>query len=80
MKQRARLSWREPAATLIEVGGRDITNEVVGVKFEASPDGGILTLDLFAPDVEVDGEVDMKIGEETTKLLIKLGWTPPRSG
>lgn len=72
-----KLSLR-PCHGTVQVDGR----ELGGVR-SLSLDAGVdeiprLSLDLVAPEVEVDGEMTVIVTDEVRETLTALGWTPPQ--
>src|SRR5690606_24072840 len=72
-----KLSLR-PCRGTVQVDGR----ELGGVR-SLSLDAGVdeiprLSLDLVAPEVEVDGEMTVIVTDEVRQTLTALGWTPPQ--
>lgn len=72
-----KLSLR-PGRGTVQVDGR----ELGGVR-SLSLDAGVdeiprLSLDLVAPEVEVDGEMTVIVTDEVRQTLTALGWTPPQ--
>lgn len=72
-----KLSLR-PCRGTVQVDGR----ELGGVR-SLSLDAGVdkiprLSLDLVAPEVEVDGEMTVIVTDTVRQTLTALGWTPPQ--
>lgn len=65
--------------TRVELNGVDISEHCQGVRFGAQvKDVCQATLDLLVGEVEIDGDVLLRMPDEATRdLLIKHGWTPP---
>lgn len=61
------------------VDGTDISSTLGGLQFEshAGVDLNRLTLDLIAPEVEIDAVVQIVVPDATRDALVALGWTPP---
>ena len=64
--------------TVVELDGQEIQRALVGLDYHLrAGDPTAVTLDVFAPEVVVAGEVEVRLREETQALLKRLGWTPP---
>ena len=64
----------------ITIDGTDISpRALAGLAITAGTDGAPrLTLDVVALSVpKVDGQMEIVVPDETRKILIDLGWTPP---
>ena len=65
----------------IEIDGQRLPG-VTGLQLAASVDDGVprLTVDLNMHEVEIDGEMAVRVPERTAAALVALGWTPPEEG
>src|SRR5260370_30135578 len=65
----------------VRVGGRDIAQSVAAVKIEMTADERrpriVLTLRLLPAEVEAE-DAAVTLDENTSAVLIGMGWTPPR--
>lgn len=69
----------ESKGTKVRLGGEDIANDLTGLTLRMVP-GELPTvvLDVFICDLSADlDDVRAVVSEETHKLLVQLGWTPP---
>ena len=65
-------------ATKVELDGQEIGPGLRGVDLRLHVDEfNSATLELYAPVIELDGEAEIHLPEDTQALLKRLGWTPP---
>ena len=63
---------------IVELDGQQIQNGLQALSLDlAGGEPNRATLDLRAPTVEFDGQVEVHLPEEARALLKRLGWTPP---
>lgn len=69
--------YRGPLDCDVTVAGQSIANSVTGLRIDVDPNGAGLTLQLESPTFEIDGEQQVALTDEATRVLVALGWTPP---
>jgi hypothetical protein len=62
----------------IELDGQEIQRGVCALDLHlVAGEPNRATVELVAPSMEVEGEFEIRLPEETQALLKRLGWTPP---
>lgn len=78
MRRDAHVTLNSGGKGSVVIGDVDISSHVLGVQIEAvACDRTRVSVDLFVDTVEVDGEVQVRLPQDTVDALVALGWTPP---
>lgn len=62
---------------IIRTDGRRGTLSLGGVELQDGIRGFSLDAIVITSDIEIDGQVKVVLTEETHRVLVALGWTPP---